>query len=291
MPRAVTELIAGMLGHCEEKRFSWEEVFKKMEEIEPPIAVNQVQNAELAPSAPSMIFKKEGKEDYLSSIKDLVGDKIKCNDPNKLLDVRMQITNLINQKCIKEILNNKDFFGQDNENKLLNCLYIILEAELNEDLEFYKKSQASFTNSQEKITQLKRNIQKIQEYREDLMQKFKQDIKAKKTKTSEDRAFEILLFSNYEYDIQLVRDWFREIIVNILKSKSVMENLSNESMKLKDLFLIFFSIMVIESKSIFKRPSSLNDEYHDPYHYREASNDLSRKELNQKVFNWVSSLV
>ncbi len=285
------ELITGMLGDSEERRFSWEEVFKKMDEMELPIAENHVQNADLAPSAPSMIFKKEGQEEYLGSIKDVVGDKCKSDDPDKMLDIRMQITNQINKKCIKEILSNSEFFGENNENKLLNCLYIIFEAEMSEDLEFYKNSQSSFKKSEEIIKQLKLNIQNIKKYRENLKQKFKEEIKSKRTKTAEDRAFEILLFSGCEYDIQLVRDWFREIIINIIKRKSIMDTLKNESMKYKDLFLIFYCIMVIESHSIFKRPWNLNDEFHDPYFYRDRSNDLSRKQLNQKVLNWVSSLV
>ena len=162
---------------------------------------------------------------------------------------------------------------------------------MKEDLEFFKNSHEKFNRSEEKINLLKNNIKNITKYKENLKEKFLAEIKAKKTKSSEDRAFEILLTSTVDVDVQLVRDWFREIIINLLKSKNIMEKLNNGSMKYKDLFLIFLTIMNIESHSIFKRPSTLNDEFHDPYFYREASNDISRRDLNQKVLNWVSSLI
>lgn len=291
LPSPVIELLSGMLGESEEKRLSWEQVFKQFDAVDLLDGGNQVQNAELVPEVPSKTYKKEGKTDYISSVKELLGEKITSNSADKTLEARLQMTNLIIQRPIRDILNNKDFFGEINENKLLTCLYIILAAELEQDMEFFRKFQKCFTNPEEKKSQITSSLNNAKKYGEDLKAKLLAQIKQTRFKTSENRAFELLLSGSNEVDVSQLRDWFREIIINILKKMNLPEKLEKESLKFNELLLLFNVIMFIESPFLFCKPQTLTEAFIDPNFYHDESNDQTKSQLYTRISNWFSNLL
>ena len=179
-----------MLGKNDDSRISWEEVFSKMhifsdepskkeEKILKELDIKEY-------SQKSIKYSEELSKNILSSFDDLtkISSVITSKDEFELIEKRLQITRFY-QKCLKEILSNGEFLGEEYNSKITCLLVMLTETETKKDYEFAKMLLNSRTEQldvriNKKVEKLEKDLKKLLIIKQGLSTEIKKNSKKEK---------------------------------------------------------------------------------------------------------------